>query len=84
MSKLVIPRFDEKGKFVKHEIFEVTKNFTTEEQYIIINSLPGVPMGYCPEFANILKTKKSIEITSFYDARQDYSRKLKNFYISVL
>jgi len=80
MKTLQIPKFDEKLNFVGYKNITVKNKLDYETQMKVIHELPGIPQGYCPELENIIKP---IEITRFYDSRQN-TRKLKHFFISVL
>jgi hypothetical protein len=92
MKTLLVPKFKavwsvgkkrhtyEFDKYVKVKI----KNNPDSADYVkVIRYLPGIQQGYVPEFYTITKTLKPIEITDFYDIRQN-AKILKGFYISVL
>lgn len=88
MITIQIPTFDEFNnyKFVKFVKVKVKNKMDSKDYGKITKLLPGVPQGYCGKIYTIAKTKKPIDVTSFYDIRQNRKilRIMKGNFITVL
>ena len=83
MKTLIVPILDEfTMKFKNYEFVNVNDDPTHEDYSRVMRLLPGLPCGYASAFFSITKTGEPIELTRFYDGRQN-ARKLKNYFIAL-
>jgi hypothetical protein len=87
MKTLLVPTFkyvqNQGYKFKGHKEVKV-KNRMNSKDYIKVTSvLPGLPVGYCSELYDITEKQKPIEVTRFYDLRQNGVKQLKGHFITI-
>lgn len=92
MKTLIVPKFKtvwpiEKKchtyEFIGYAEVEIKDKPNSADYITVTNELPGMALGYCPEFYQITITHKPIPIINFYDIRQHGVNKLKNFRITL-